>query len=102
MKQDPGLASWLQLSLAPGLTPSAFRGLLAEFGLPQEILAKKMSVLAAHIPPAALEAIHSDSVAAAVQRALAWALLPGHHVVTLADDAYPRALLEIPDPPAVL
>jgi DNA processing protein len=27
---------------------------------------------------------------------------PGHHLVTLADEGYPKALLEIPDPPAVL
>jgi DNA processing protein len=31
-----------------------------------------------------------------------WCAAPGHWIVTLADDTYPRALLEIPDPPALL
>jgi DNA processing protein len=37
-----------------------------------------------------------------VQRALTWAAQDRHHVVTLADEHYPKALLEIADPPAVL
>ncbi len=38
----------------------------------------------------------------AVDRSLAWADQPGQHILTLADAAYPRALLEIPDPPTLL
>jgi DNA processing protein len=37
-----------------------------------------------------------------VERALAWLEQPGNSVVTLADAAYPRLLLEIADPPALL
>jgi DNA processing protein len=37
-----------------------------------------------------------------VARSLEWASLPGHAIITLADEAYPRALLEIGDPPALL
>jgi len=39
MTQDPGLASWLQLTLTPGLGAAAIRGLLRQFGLPESILA---------------------------------------------------------------
>lgn len=38
----------------------------------------------------------------AVDRSLAWADQPGQHILTLADTAYPRALLEIADPPSLL
>ena len=102
MTPDPGLAGWLQLTLAPGLTPTAVRALLRRFGLPQNVLSQRRSELAAHATPAALEALDSPAVREAVERALRWAAEPGHFVVTLADKAYPPALLEITDPPAVL
>jgi len=102
MTQDPGLASWLQLTLTPGLGAAALRGLLKQFGLPREILARRRSELAAFTSSSVLEALDSDSVRDAVSRALQWAAHPGHGVITLADDSYPRALLEIPDPPPLL
>jgi DNA processing protein len=102
MTHDPGLASWLQLTLTPGLGPAALRSLLREYGLPQEVLARKRAELASHAPPGALEALDSEAVRASVARALDWAQQPGHALVTFADAAYPKALLEIADPPALL
>jgi len=102
MTQDPGLASWLQLTLTPGLGAAALRGLLKQFGLPQEILGRRRADLAAFVPSTVLEALDSDGVRDAVSRALQWVEHPGHGVITLADDSYPRALLEIPDPPPLL
>ena len=49
-----------------------------------------------------MEALDSAAVAEAVAQASAWASEPGHAVVTLADDAYPKPLLEIADPPTLL
>jgi len=102
MTQDPGLASWLQLTLTPGLGAAALRGLLKQFGLPQQVLARHRAELSALIAPEALDALDSPAVNQAVSRALEWMRRPGHHLVTLADEGYPKALLEIPDPPAVL
>ena len=102
MRQDPGLASWLQLTLTPGLGPSAVRALLQRFGLPQAVLARARGELAALAPAAALEALHSDAVAQAVAHTLAWAGESGNRVLTLADEDYPKALLEISDPPPLL
>jgi len=99
---DPGLASWLQLALTPGLGPSTLRSLLKQFGLPHAILAQRRHELASLLSPAVLATLDSDDVKQAVARALAWAAEPGHHVLTLADETYPRLLLEIPDPPALL
>jgi DNA processing protein len=102
MTHDPGLASWLQLTLTPGLGAASLRAMLRQFGLPQAILQKKRSELAACMPPEAVTALDSPQVQDAVARGLEWAAASGHALVTLADETYPRALLEISDPPALL
>jgi len=102
MTQDPGLASWLQLTLTPGLGSSPVRAMLRQYGLPHLVLARKPSELAAYAAPSALEALHSEAVRRAVDAALAWLEQPGNALVTLADAAYPRLLLEIADPPPLL
>lgn len=99
MRPDPGLAGWLQLALTPGLGASTVRKLLREFGLPHAVLARRRSELGAYASAAALDALDSAAVGDAVQRALEWAGQAQHFVVTLADEAYPRPLLEIADPP---
>ena len=102
MKPDPGSASWLQLTLTPGLGGTAIRAMLRQYGLPHLVLARKPSELAAHATPSVLEALHSEAVRRAVEAALAWLEQPRNALVTLADASYPRLLLEIPDPPPVL
>jgi DNA processing protein len=102
MTSDPGLAGWLQLTLTPGLGAATLRGLLQKFGLPENVLAASRAELARYASAEALQALGSAPVASAVERALAWLAQPGHSIVTLADAAYPRLLLEIPDPPALL
>lgn len=102
MTPDPGLASWLQLSLTPGLGAATIRGLLSQFGLPANILAARRADLARFASAQALQALDSEAVAKAVERALVWLEQPAHSVVTLADASYPRLLLETPDPPPLL
>jgi DNA processing protein len=102
MTPDPGLASWLQLTLAPGLGAATLRRLLSQFGLPEKIIAAKRVDLARFASAEALQALDSDAVAKAVESALVWLEQPGSAIVTLADAAYPTLLLEISDPPAVL
>mgnify|MGYP001255328045 FL=1 len=102
MISDPGLASWLQLTLTPGLGAATLRKLLSQFGLPEKILAASRAELARFASAEALQALDSDPVAKAVERALTWLEQPGNIIVTLADAAYPKLLLEITDPPAVL
>jgi DNA processing protein len=102
MTSDPGLAGWLQLTLTPGLGAATIRGLLSQFGLPEQVLAARRTELARFAGAEALRALDSDAVAKAVERALTWLEQPGHSAVTLADAAYPRLLLEITDPPPLL
>ena len=102
MTQDPGLASWLQLTLTPGLGSATLRSLLRQFGLPQEMLQQKRTGLAAVLPSEVLAALDSREVLEAVTRSLEWAAGAGRAIVTLADESYPRTLLETPDPPSLL
>jgi DNA processing protein len=102
MKQDPGLAGWLQLSLTPGIGAAVLRALLAKFGLPENVLARSRNELGALIGPEPLQALHSQRVREAVTHALDWAAGDDRCIVTLADETYPRALLETVDPPAVM
>jgi DNA processing protein len=102
MTQDPALASWLQLTLTPGFGAATIRRLLAQFGLPENVLAARRAELAKFAGAQAVQELDSEPVARAVERALAWLAQPGRAVVTLADAAYPRLLLEITDPPPLL
>jgi len=102
MNRDPGLAGWLQLTLTPGIGSAALRGMLQQFGLPENIVSRKSSELSSFAERKALEAMHSEEVKSAVSRALEWAAGSAHSIITLADSSYPRALLEITDPPALL
>jgi len=101
MNADPGLASWLQLTLTPGLGAATIRSLLARFGLPENILAAPAEQLASIAGPAAAAQLRAPRTGE-VERALRWAQEPSHAIVTLADSGYPGSLLEIPDPPPLL
>jgi DNA processing protein len=101
MNADPGLASWLQLTLTPGLGAATVRRLLARFGLPENVLAAPGEQLASIAGPVAAAQMRAAR-SAEVERALRWAEEPSHAVVTLADATYPKLLLEIADPPALL
>jgi len=102
MTLDPGLTSWLQLALTPGLSPATLRRLLGEFGLPENVIGAGRAQLERYLPAAVVGNLHSADVVGAVERTLLWAQAPGHSIVTLADPDYPKLLLEIADPPALL
>jgi DNA processing protein len=102
MMRDPGLEDWLTLCLTPGLGSATIRRLLAAFGPPDQILHADAKSLARAAIPEVAAALKSGAAADAVERALEWASKPDRHVITLADDEYPRLLLEISDPPPLL
>jgi len=102
MQPDAELAAWIKLSLVPGLGGQSLRRLLAAFGLPQQVLTAGRAALARIVSVEIAGRILSDLDFPAVDAALEWAAVEGHAVLTLADGDYPRPLLEIPDPPALL
>jgi DNA processing protein len=103
------ISAWLRLANASGLLPIALRALLAAFGSPHAVLNQSFEALAAiageksaravRAPPPSSELGSFDECLA---RTLEWASMPGNTVVTLADSAYPPALLTMPDPPPLL
>jgi DNA processing protein len=96
------LADWLRLTLVPGIGGITQRKLLAAFGLPDAVFSASRASLRALIGDKATALLLDTGNEAAVAAAMAWAQQPGQHIVTLADPEYPRALLEIPDPPTLL
>lgn len=99
------LGDWLRLVGTPGVRRAQVRRLLAAFGPPPAVFAA---------PPAALAKVVGNATAAVllaapgrdhaeyVARTDAWRDHPARHVLTLADPAYPPALLQTPDPPPLL
>ena len=100
--EDPSLDAWLRLTLIPGVGSESQRKLLTAFGLPEAVFSAGYDALRCIVGSKTarllLEADNSQAVAAARQ----WAQASDQHIVTLADTAYPRALLDIADPPTLI
>jgi DNA processing protein len=99
------LAQWIRLERTPGVGPGTARKLLSTFGLPENIFSADPAALRQIVAdPIArsLVAPLSDETRAQIDKTLEWAAQPGNHVLTLADDQYPKSLLDIADPPLVI
>lgn len=100
--EDPSLDAWLRLTLIPGVGSESQRKLLTAFGLPEAVFSAGYDALRCVVGSKTarllLEADNSQAVAAARQ----WTQASDQHIVTLADTAYPRALLDIADPPTLI
>lgn len=105
MAPSEDLAHWLRLVLTDGVGPATARELLARFGLPGDVLAAGFPALQKCVPEKIAYALCTEADAAMqaqIDATLAWAAQQGNHLLTLADAAYPQALLTIPDPPVLL
>ena len=101
MIESEGLAAWLRLTLIPGIGGETQRKLLAAFGLPEAIFSAGRLAARAVIGSRA-DLLFDFDASEAVDRSIDWASQPKQTILTLADAAYPAALLEIADPPNVL
>ena len=99
-------AAWLRLITTPGLGPRAARQLLSTFGLPEAIFDAGISTLLRSLPePIARTLAQPPSTEAqsAIDATEHWlATASDHSLLTLADAAYPQALLATADPPLIL
>ncbi len=105
MSERDSLAAWIRLSLTEGVGPQTARELLARFGLPENIFAAGFPALQKCVPEKlayALAGAVPEAMQQQIDRTLDWADVHGNHLITLADDVYPRSLLTIPDPPPLL
>ena len=99
-------AAWLRLLLTPEVGPRTARELLAAYGLPEAIFGAGRSSLQQHVPQRLASVLAADAgpeLAGAIKASERWLSLdPAHSLLTLADDDYPRLLLDTADPPPVL
>jgi len=102
MTPGDDLRDWLRLAAVPGIGGQTQRQLLSAFGLPADIFAASGSALRGVIGAELATALHSHDSSTEVAAALAWAAEAGNHLLTLADAAYPQALLDTADPPILL
>ena len=103
------LASWLRLSLTPGVGNEAGRKLLAAFGLPEAIFSQSATALRQVVSETQTKHLRCEppELAALLESTWAWlqhASADGiqRHLVVLGDADYPAALLTIEDPPLML
>ncbi|HQS81243.1 MAG TPA: DNA-processing protein DprA [Thiobacillus sp.] len=94
--------AWLRLALAPGVGNTSLIRLLTAFGSPEAVLASGRAALTTHLSRAQCDALLAEPDAAQLDAAHAWLAQPGNSLMTLADADYPKTLLEIADPPAML
>lgn len=103
--QSDELAAWIRLDQTAGVGPETARRLLSVFGLPQNIFSAGFSELLRVIPERVAQALiepPSGASVALIDKTREWAEQAGNHFLTLADSRYPRALLDISDPPFLL
>lgn len=99
---NPELAAWLRLTLVPGIGGETQRQLLKALGGPETIFAASHSTLRGILGGGLVERLLGHDCSAAIDAGLVWAEQPGNRLLTLADAAYPQALLTAADPPVLL
>ncbi len=101
------LGAWLRLSAADGIGSLTATRLLQKFGLPEQVFSQSAASLSAGLKPAQVKALlePSESLPALIDATWRWLSNTDgawRSVISLADSAYPKALLQLPDPPVLL
>jgi len=96
------VSAWITLTQIQGLGHVKIYQLLKLFGSPDNIFAASTQQLKAVVSATIANKINQGINQERVQTALNWLAQDNTHLITLADTAYPKRLLEITDPPVVL
>lgn len=99
------LTHWLRLSLEPNLGPVTARAMLQQWGDPDSLYASDYATLLEQLPEKwarQLSQAPSRKLQEHIDRSLAWAERPDHHLLCWADPRYPAMLLATHDPPIIL
>ena len=102
MSFDATLKAWLTLSLVRSLDGESARLLLREFGSPDAVISASISSLNTFVKSDVAAEIGAGIAEDSIASTLAWLEEDNNHIFTLADEEYPRLLLNIPDPPLLL
>jgi DNA processing protein len=94
--------AWLSLDLISGLGPESIRQLLGEFGAPAAVFQQPTAMLSRIVGAKKAALIAAGPSAERLATAMKWLEEDNNHLLTLADEDYPRRLLETPDPPVIL
>lgn len=93
---------WVRLSLINGVGAQTFCALLKRFGHPEAVLAASIADLKSVVSEKIALEIKSDFDESVLAATRDWLVQPNNFIITLADEHYPQALLEINDPPPFL
>lgn len=93
---------WVALSFIQGLGSQTYCQLLKAFGDPANIYASSFKQLIEIVSEKIAIDIGKGVDEDALKDTIHWLSQPNNHLVTLADKEYPKALLEINDPPPFL
>ena len=93
---------WVALSWVKGLGNQTFCQLLRAFGDPAGVYNASRNQLREIVSADLADAISAGPDHELIAPTLTWLSQSNNHVITLADEAYPQTLLEIPDPPPLL
>lgn len=96
------IQNWLTLSQIAGLGNAGLCQLLAKFGTPDAIFNASKTQLAEIVSSEIAQKITLGIDIDAIAPTLKWLEKDNTHLVTLADETYPKQLLEISNPPAIL
>ena len=94
--------AWLRLTLVPGVPPGVQRALLKAFGTPDGVMAASRRELAAIADERVAGLLAAGPDTKLLESTLRWIEGPARHFVALGDASYPKALLDIADPPTAL
>ncbi|MCL1886379.1 MAG: DNA-processing protein DprA [Betaproteobacteria bacterium] len=99
------LSAWIRLLGTEGVGSGTARNLLTVFGYPQDIFSASLKHLEAVVPGKTAQMLllpPTEKIREQIEKTRLWMMEKGNRILTLADPDYPAALLEIPDPPAML
>ncbi|HAJ72291.1 MAG TPA: DNA-protecting protein DprA [Methylophilaceae bacterium] len=96
------VALWVALSLINGLGSATLCQLLARFGTPQAVFDANLSALLEVVDKKIAGEIVKGLDQEAIANTMRWLEDEHNHIITLADQHYPKPLLEISNPPAIL
>ena len=101
MTLDPRTLAWATLA-HKALPQRALVALLREFGEPEALLQASRKQLAAVVPAAVAERVHTPVASDIFEHTSRWLDQAGHQLIAWDDSDYPRALLELGHAPPVL
>lgn len=100
MRLDARALAWVRLDVCAA-SPRTIAELLRAFGSPQAVVDATPAQRRKVVPAGAATPLDAGPDASRLAAALAWLEAPGHELIALDDEDYPRSLFEIGDPPPV-